>query len=113
MATIREWLNDAGFHWEGGTIVIQEEVREEDDWRPSPGWCTPNTARKVASPEDPILDLAFPSGFGGPECPRFFAKDSDAVYFPGQYDGSTWCEKVFLDPDRYLDPEVETPYPGS
>jgi hypothetical protein len=108
MSTIREWLNDAEFDWETGTIVYQE-VSDEDS---SPGWTDPSSASVIA-PDHPILGKSFHSGYGGPECPRFVAKDDRFIYFPGQYDGSTWLEKVSVNITFYLDPKNPSPYPGS
>jgi hypothetical protein len=47
-------------------------------------------------------------------CPRFIAQDENAVYFPAQYDGSTWLEKVDLRMASYVGPNaIPTPYPGA
>lgn len=106
-STIQGWLETAGFDWATGIVVVQEV---SDD---SPGWAIKSdiTATRYAQKGDPILTQEFDSGYGGPECPCFWAKDKDAVYFPNQYDGSTGIVKVDLLPNRYLAGEP-TPYPG-
>jgi hypothetical protein len=106
-STIRSWLEEQGFDWDSGVIVYQ--WREGGEF--APGWSTPDSSRQLDF-TDPILDTRFCTGHGGPMAPRFFAKDRTAVYFPGQYDGATWCEKVVTDPKWYLDPANKTPYPG-
>ena len=106
-STIRIWLNEEGFDWDSGVIIHQWESGRDS----SPGWSSPDRARQLVF-SDPILDAPFFTGYGGPQAPRFFAKDCTAIYFPGQYDGATWCEKVVTDPKWYLDPINETPYPG-
>ena len=108
MATIRQWLNKASFNWEKGDVVVQE--MEEDGY--SPGWAK-GVKPRIATQDDPILNVEFDSGMGAPHCPRFFARDDKAVYFPGQYDGATWIETVNINPDAYLgDDFIQTPYPG-
>jgi hypothetical protein len=107
MAKLREWLDKKGFDWESGVILYQE--CEEDYYN---GWVS-ETDAITTTPIDkqhPILDKEFSSGYGAPECPRILAKDDTAMYFPGQYDGATWLEKVNLDLEFYL--ENLTPYPG-
>ena len=107
MATIREWLNAFGFNWESGKIIYQETCGD------APGWDEPVAARLVGH-WDPILCLEFDAKWGGPECPRFVAEDDAAIYFPAQaqYDGSTWCVRIWKDLLRYLDIANESPYPG-
>ena len=106
MATIREWLNEAGFNWEKGTIIYQPT---EGD---CPGWNSPLSAA-VIMPNHPILTKEFDERDGGPRCPRFIAEDDEAIYFPAQYDGSTWVNKIWKDITKYLDYKNNvTPYPG-
>jgi hypothetical protein len=95
--TIREWLNEDGFNWDKGVIIIQG-VREKES---CPGWATPISAQVITS-DNPILDELFCADFGGPECPRFVAKDDIKIYFPSMYDGATWIESVFIDIKEYL-----------
>ena len=111
MATIREWLNAAGFDWDRGVLIYQAIKMGESDY---PGWASDDQLKTpiYIDKTHAILDAKFSSGYGGPECPRFFARDSTAIYFPGQYDGATWCEKVVIDPEAYIQ-GLETPYPGS
>ena len=59
-----------------------------------------------------ILEKEFDYGYGGPECPRFVAEDTDYIYFPDQYDGATSCCYVAKDISKYLSIEEPTPYPG-
>lgn len=109
MATIREFLERRGFDWNSSTILVQD-VKNEDyagwrEFKPSEG----HTARYIEM-DDEILDKEFYDDYGGAECPRFVARDFEATYFPCQYDGATWCDKVYHSFDKYL---VEsTPYPG-
>lgn len=108
MATLRQWLNEAGFDWEHGKIVLQSE----GDSGSCPGW-SPPTAARLMSPRDPQLDIEFNTGYGGPEAPRFIAQDATAIYFSAQYDDATWLERVWCDIALYLDWEHNTiPYPG-
>ena len=112
--TIREWLNDEKFDWSTGTLLVQR-VKENDYGMASPGWASREDLMPVEkiTLSDTILDIEFDSGYGSPQCPRFFARDAEAVYFPSQYDGSTNIEKVFIDPGYYLNlVEAMTPYPG-
>jgi hypothetical protein len=113
MATIREWLTCAEFDWENGVVVYQGVERyDEDDPEcgNDPGWSDPISSLVVGR-DHPVLNWEFETGYGGPRCPRFYARDSVAVYFPAQYDGATWLEKVRLDPAYYLDIAHPTPYP--
>lgn len=106
MSTLREFLNDKGFNWASGRIIVQQ--CDEDE---SPGWASPKSAF-VVEHDDGVLDKEFYAGYGGPNCPRYIAEDSEAYYFPSQYDGSTNPEKVLKDINRYMDITNETPYPG-
>jgi len=105
MATIRQWLTEQGFDFGNGTILFQPAAS-------SPGWTSVEETGKgrMIRTTHPILDHVFDDGFGAPECPRFIAEDSEAIYFPAQYDGATWCEKVHKDITYYVD--HVTPYPG-
>jgi hypothetical protein len=107
MSTLRKWLNNADFDWENGTIIYQPANGY------SPGWSSGDelSLPRIIANSDPILDHEFESGHGAPWAPRIFARDSRAVYFPGQYDGATWLESVIIDPEHYLAGN-ETPYPG-
>ncbi len=111
MATLRKWLNAKGFDWESGRIILHGVDSEETSY---PGWASASEVveRGEIDATHPILDLEFDNSFGGPEAPRIFARDKNAVYFPGQYDGSTWPERMVIDPDHYLKDGTMTPYPG-
>jgi len=106
MATIRKWLDEAGFDWATGKIVCQQ--------------ATVGSAMQPHSVEDGqvvahnalILDEEFVASRRGSGSPRFVARDWRAVYFPVQYDGSTWIERVVLDLDWYTKDRHKTPYPG-
>ena len=114
MATIRKFLDGKGFDWLLGSVYIQI-VRGRIDGEPEsvrPGWDMEIIAVYRAVARDRILDYEFSDDYGGPECPRFIAYDPGAVYFPAQYDGATWCEKVLYPPERYLEGTALTPYPG-
>lgn len=107
MSTIRQWLNEAGFNWNRGAIVHQEAAGY------SPGWSRNNEIgnARVIKHDDPVLDLEFNSSYGAPQCPRFIARDDSAIYFPVQYDGATWIEKIVIDLNFYVRGNP-TPYPG-
>lgn len=107
MATIRKWLNESEFDWKNGHIIYQQVTKDSY----SPGWGDPEKGEEIES-DHFILDHEFYSGYGAPQCPRFFAKDNNAIYFPFQYDGATGIEKIFLDPSYYLTKDHPTPYPG-
>lgn len=105
-ATIREWLTDAGFDFHAGIIVHQETGREKGHgYR----WALPVAASVM---HDEILDKQFHDGHGSPDCPCFFARCGDWIYFPSQHDGATSLEKVNINPEYYLDCKNKTPYPG-
>ena len=110
MNTLRMWLTGEGFDWENGVILYQGV--EEDC---SPGWAYDDDLEETIQITDthPILDEEFDSGFGSPQCPRIFAKDEMAIYFPTQYDGSTSLERVIINPKYYIGNTKATPYPGS
>ena len=128
MATLREWLTEDGFDWENGFIIYQPET--DDSY--SAGWgdsrdviiiskylknipFAPNAVKIVADHER--LDEDFSSGYGAPECPRFIAEDNEKIYFPVQYDGSTWTSYIYRDLAEYTRKDKDgymnnTPYPG-
>lgn len=108
MATIREWLENNGFDFETGTIVYQPTTGS------SPGCSYDEEIQQgvIVGKAHVILDREFNNGYGSPQCPRFFARDNDAVYFPVQYDGMTYCERVPIDTAVYVNGNQPTPYPG-
>jgi hypothetical protein len=108
MATLRQFLDSQGFDWRTGYIVIHPTPEEGSN----PGWEELSGTPFVAPPTHEILDKEFYDGYGGPKCPRFVARDKDALYFPIQYDGATCCCKVFGDLRVYLSGDEQTPYPG-
>ena len=105
MATIRKWLLQSNFNWEEGTIIFQAT---DGDY---PGWDSRAENALIIERTHPILDEHFDDGYGGPRCPMFVAKDRNRMYFPGQYDGSTFIVVVSTNMDDYLN-GTETPYPG-
>lgn len=108
MATLREWLTEKNFDWENGIIIWHET-----EGNSSPGWHSSPISRSEIAKSHPILDLEFDSAYIGPMAPRIFARDEHNIYFPAQYDGSTWLEKVNINPEYYVNnSESETPYPG-
>jgi len=107
MATLREWLNEISCDWDNGVILYQE-TKDENDMA---GWSMPVSCAYIEK-DNSVLDQEFCDGFGSPNCPRIIAKDKNAIYFPAQYDGLTWLEKVVLNLDYYLDVNHESPYPG-
>lgn len=111
MATIHQWLKAVNFNFKCG-IILYQPVEIYEDYYPSPGWTTPASAELVGE-NHTILHKEFHNGFGSPQCPRFVAKDDQAIYFPCQYDGATNIQKVWLDLNKYLDfNNHHTPYPG-
>ena len=110
MATLREFLDDVAFDWDGGLVVYQPVTSGSY----SPGWGTAEPGRLIGK-NDPILDFDFDAGYGALNCPRFFARDGKAVYFPVQYDGATCPERVVIAVEEYTRTDGkhrETPYPG-
>lgn len=106
--TLRKWLDAAGFDWANGRIVLHAD----EDGKPCTGsYSHPQTVGFIDR-DHPVLDQAFDSGYGSPECPSIVARDGRAMYFPSQYDGSTSLERVETNLDYYLDPNHQTPYPG-
>ena len=105
MPTIREWLSESNFDWEEGTIIYHETGLYNH-----PGWESVKSASIIEN-DHPILDKYFYDGYGSPRCPRFVAKDKNHMYFPGQYDGSTFIVVVSINMQDYLN-GMETPYPG-
>jgi hypothetical protein len=105
MATLREWLTNAGFNWDAGRIIFHDTGDKSPDYGDV-------IAARVIARDDPILDKSFDSGFGDAQCPRIVAEDAERIYFPGTYDGSTWLDWVYKDLDHYLDKEHSTPYVG-
>jgi hypothetical protein len=116
MATLREWLNEAGFDWNNG-VIIAHTITEGSY---SPGWGDSELAYKFDfrgntlpdTQANILLDTEFVDGYGSPQAPKIIAKDKDKIYFPVQYDGSTWLDWVYIDIEKYMDVENETPYPG-
>lgn len=107
MATLRGFLDVAGFDWKAGRIIYHPTDGS------SPGWADLDGDPVELTPDAKVLDQEFYSGYGGPECPRFVAFDKDQAYFPYQYDGSTGVDTVYLDPTKYLGKDAKpTPYPG-
>lgn len=105
MATLREWLQEAGFPFgEPGTWILHQEA---DSY---PGWNNDGQIREITH-EDKVLDEVFECGFGGPQAPRIAAGDGKFIYHPAQYDGSTWLEKTPVTPAGILEAGA-TPYPG-
>jgi hypothetical protein len=105
MATLRKWLTAAKFDWVNGVVIYDSA---------DTNWVTTYNAdtKEVITGDHPILDQEFDSGHGAGGCPSIFAKDSDAVYFPCIYDGSTWLEKIMIDPKYYLRRGNSLPYVG-
>jgi hypothetical protein len=107
MATIYDWLTELDFDFSSGVIIFQAVEKNE-----APGWYDPINA-EIINNNHPILHQEFDDGFGSPSCPRFIAKDDQAIYFPYQYDGSTNIQKIWLNIYQYLDfTNHHTPYPG-
>ena len=106
MVTLRGWLNALSFDWASGTIVLQ--YVDEDDYING----NPTVKAQQIQSTDIILDRQFSDGFGGLDAPHIIASDLKHVYIIGQYDGSSWMERVSKDVLRYLDPKVTIPIIG-
>ena len=105
--TLRKELNAARFDWETGRVAYQQV--ENDD----PIWGKPIAPTELISFHHPILDQEFNPGFGGCQMPRFIAEDSEWIYFPHGYDGSTTVVAIRKDGIAgYLGTMEPTPYIG-
>ena len=104
MPTIREWLSESNFDWERGIIIYHGTAPLYLKWGGT-------EYALIITNDHPILDEPFEDGYGGEGCPRFVAKDENHMYFPGQYDGSTFIVVVSTNMEDYLN-GMETPYPG-
>ena len=105
MATLRNELERVGFDFEHGRILYQETL---DGY---PGYAGRSDVGKIVEIgfDHPILDFDFYNDFGCPEMPRFVAEDRDKIYFPCEYDGSTWVSWIYKDIDKYIEYGI-TPY---
>jgi hypothetical protein len=112
--TLHERLQANGFDFTSGFILFQEtrDPKDDPDDTHSPGWSEPTQPTRVISQDEPVLHREYDSGYGGPECPRFIAKDDTHIYFPYQYDGSTGIVKVRRDFGAYIGTLEPLPYPG-
>jgi hypothetical protein len=118
MTTLRKWLDSVDFDWSTGKVLIQSRLGDwnrEDDYYED--LCKSDSFQDAWTPRfvlemDSILDYEFPTGFGSPKAPCFIAEDSEKLYFPSQYDGSTSIETINKDISTYLQSSCTTPYPG-
>lgn len=78
MAEMRTWRE----------MITWEMHDREDNWA--------NAVHCTLSDDE--LDVAFDSGFGGPEGKPFLLWTKDRVYFPAEYDGSESVESVPRNP---------------
>jgi hypothetical protein len=108
MTTLREQLKAAGFEFSDDAEILWQPVSGDSR---CPGWAHELKQAIIIDNNHKILDHEFRDGFGGPECPRFVAKEKNYLYFPAQYDGSTWVERIDTTFADYLNGEG-TPYPG-
>lgn len=110
MVTLREWLTAAEFDWDSGILVYQEVTERAF----CPGWASESELKKPVyiDADHPVLDQEFGTGYGAPQAPRFFAQDEGYIYFPGQYDGATWLERIPRNAEHFVTTGAETPYPG-
>lgn len=106
MATLREWLTEAGFNWRKSNIIYKKYERRILV-------CTyhfklpEQIGNKIMND---MLDRKFSDGYGSAQCPSIIAKDEKRIYFPGTYDGMTWLESIELDIMKYM--IFDTPYVG-
>lgn len=104
--TLRQWLTQAKFDFAEGRIIYHP-VRDNEYPGYSDLWGEP-----IPMPEE-ILDQVFRADYEGPECPRFIAEDSRALYFPYKDKGRTGLVVVYKNLDAYTTRLEQTPYPGS
>ena len=118
MTTLEKELNKVGFDWATGKLVVHTLAEHSY----SPGWGSGERAvvfdySKDNQLHDELLHHEYNNGYGSPQCPRFVGEDSKFLYFPVQYDGATWVDKIAKDIAFYtmFDEKGnlnETPYPG-
>ncbi len=126
MAVLRQWLDEAGFDWEEGRLILWPgqscgslggEVA--DSTRPvvALAWAigrleaVPCVATSVETKDHADLDEEFDDGFGGYGCPSFVAFSDGFIFLASQYDGRTGLVKISMSPDSYLNGEG-APCPG-
>ena len=113
MATLRQWLIEAGYSPDTGYIVYHETKDEVFNAHGLQDQSENVIDRSLIGWNHPILDKEFDDGYGCPEAPRIVVEDAEAIYFPTAYDGSTELVKVRKGLRYYLSEESVTPYPGS
>lgn len=90
MVTLRNELTARGFNWATGCVIYQHLEG---------GVSLENLAdalvdSRVLAHDDPIFDKEYIVDNGAPHMPCIIAIDGTALYFPGQYDGTTWIKRV-------------------
>jgi hypothetical protein len=101
MQSLDSMLVEEGFDFDTGVVIVQKV----DDT----GQTLPAQAVERASF---VMQHLFYTGYGGNNCPRFWAKDKDYIYFCGTYDGSSWIDKVAINPAKYFSGEEIIPVVG-
>jgi hypothetical protein len=96
MQSLDAMLVEEGFDFDTGVVIVQELEREG----------------RAVERASYVMQHLFYTGYGGNNCPRFWAKDKDYIYFCGTYDGSSWVEKIAIDPAKYLRGEETIPIVG-
>lgn len=104
--TLRSELDGLDFDWDTGKIVFQPHKYDTSLGVKR----DPNQPPRFIEASDPILDQGFNPEYGLPTCPFVFARDQKAVYFTAWHDGSSWIERVAIDPEHYLTNNM--PYVG-
>ena len=95
MTTAKQWLQEAGFDFENGKILLWWHPNKESGYEDRSYWGDEAEMKKeFVSKEHPRLAQEFDTGFGGVEAPIFMAEDDRAVYVVGCYDGSSWLERI-------------------
>lgn len=102
MATLREWLEAAGFDWSTGRVIVQF-VGDK-----SCADYTKSDRSEEVGRDHQILDAEFDCA----DCPMFIAEDGGWIYFPGVYDSSSWLVRISKNLSYYLNPENPTPVVG-
>lgn len=104
MATLQGWLLDHFFDWQHGRVIVRDVTREPNAWG---NMHNVRGEPREARLGDPVLTAEFEPGFGGPRPKPMLAFDAAAIYFVHEYDGSTCLQKIYKDPQFYLDGEDE------
>lgn len=102
--TIRKLLDDEGFDWTTGIIILQET-----DYPDNPG-LGETTGTVELSVDNAYLDQTFSQHRHRLACPRFVARDATAYYIPATLAGLVIICKIDQDIRTYLELDTDIPY---